>query len=268
MLPSFAIQRPSTLAAAVQMIGEDSVPYWGGTELLLAMKMGLLRPQTLVDLKRVGGLDGIHRDGSELVIGAGVTHDQLARDQLVGHLAPLLSQVEATVGNARVRAQGTIGGNLCFAEPRSDVATALIALDASVGLLGPEGARRLSVQDFVLGAYWTDRAAEELLVDIRIPLPAAAGAYEKYQIIERPTVAVAAVRLPSGRCRVVVGAAAEVPYVAEADSPEGIDPSAIAAELEPVADLTGSERYKRHVTEVFLSRALFSLGALERDSHV
>jgi carbon-monoxide dehydrogenase medium subunit len=246
------------VADAVGLLDDDRVAYWGGTELLLAMKMGLLVPAALVDLKRVAGLRDIRLDGDQLVIGAGVTHDELATDPVVQSHAPLLADVEARVGNARVRAQGTIGGNLCFAEPRSDVATALMALDGAVSLQSSAGSRTLPVSEFVLGPYWTARDPGELLVDVRVPLPAAGGVYLKFQVTERPTVGVAAVTV-GATCRLVIGAVGELPRVFDFAGWDDVDADALAAQIEPVPDLTGSIEYKRHVTAVFVRRAISAI---------
>jgi carbon-monoxide dehydrogenase medium subunit len=259
MLPPFALERPTTVGDAVRVLREDSVAYCGGTEILLAMKMGLLRPAVLVDLKGVPELRGIRVDGDNLVIGATVSHAEIARSELVESQVPLLAAVERRVGNARVRAQGSIGGNLCFAEPRSDIATVLIALNASLTLASPAGERTLPVADFLLGAYWTARADDELLVSVSVPLPAPNGAYEKFQIAERPTVGVAAVPAAGGGCRIVVGAAAELPLAVDVPDVASVDPVAIAERIEPVPDLTGSVRYKRHVVATCVRRALAAL---------
>jgi aerobic carbon-monoxide dehydrogenase medium subunit len=259
MLPPFTIERPTGLSEALGLLGEDSVPYWGGTELLLAMKMGLLRPRSLIDLKGLADLTGVRRDGDQLVVGAGVTHDDLARSPLVQELAPMLADMESRVGNARVRAQGSIGGNLCFAEPRSDVATVLRALDGSVRLASARGGRVLPIGDFVQGAYWTARADDEIVVDIRVPLPVPRGVYLKFQITERPAVAVAAVDRGAAGVRVVVGAVGEVFHSVDAASAADLDADEIAAAIEPVTDITGSARYKRHVTSLYVRRALDAL---------
>jgi carbon-monoxide dehydrogenase medium subunit len=261
MLPPFTIQRPATLAGVLELVDDDRIPYWGGTELLLAMEMGLLRPEVLVDLKGVAELTGITVQGDEMVIGAGSTHAQIARSAVVREHAPLLATAESHVGNARVRAQGTIGGNLCFAEPRSDVATVLMALGGRVRLATGSGERTLSVDELVLGPYWTAREPNEVLVDVRIPLPTPeVGVYLKFQPSERPTVSVAAVRRGAG-ARLVIGAVAEVPLVVEVADLADADVPAIVAGVEPVADLTGAVDYKRHVTEVYVRRALEGLRA-------
>ena len=122
MLPPFRLARPETLDEALDALGEDQVAYCGGTELLLAMGAGLTRPDVLVDVKRLPELAGIRLDGDHLVIGATERHADVATHPLVRRHAPMLSAVERAVGNARVRSQGSVGGNLCFAEPKSDVA--------------------------------------------------------------------------------------------------------------------------------------------------
>jgi carbon-monoxide dehydrogenase medium subunit len=268
MLPPFEIHRAEDLSDALARIDDDRIPYWGGTELLLAMKMGLLRPEGLVDLKRVPRLRDIRVDGDRLVIGAGCSHDEVARHELVREHVPVLAAAESGVGNARVRAQGTIGGNLAFAEPRSDVATVLAALGASVRLVSSSGERSASIEDFVLGPYWTLREPNELVVDIAVPLPAPRGIYRKFQTVERPTAAVAIVR-PTGdrgesRARLVIGAVTERPQMWDVPDLHAVDPESLARDLEPVPDLTGSVRYKRHVTGVLVRRAIAALDELER----
>lgn len=259
MLPPFRWCRPRDLDEAIDAVGDEKLPYCGGTELLLAMRAGLYRPETLVDLKGVRELAGTRIDGDTIVIGAVERHMDLAVDSILREHMPMLAAVEGAVGNARVRAQGSIGGNLCFAEPKSDVATALVAYGAEVTLAGPGGRRVIGVEEFVVGPYFADKEPDEILVDVRIPRPDAAtrAAYLKYQVTERPTVGVGVVHdVTGGRCRLVVGAVGEVQMLFEFDDPSDIDPEAVAADLDPTPDLTGSERYKRHVSAVFVRRVL------------
>jgi aerobic carbon-monoxide dehydrogenase medium subunit len=264
MLPSFRWCRPCDLAEALDAIGEEKVPYCGGTELLLAMRAGLHRPETLVDLKGVAELAGVRVENGAVFIGGTERHMDLALHPVVREHLPMLAKVEGGVGNARVRAQGSIGGNLCFAEPKSDVATALVAYGADVTLAGPDGRRTVAVEEFVAGPYFADKEPDELLVEVRIPLPSnrTRAVYLKYQVTERPTAGVALLHdAAGGRCRLVVGAVGEVQTLWTFDEPGQIDPEAIAAELDPTPDLTGSERYKRHVAAVFIRRAMDALGA-------
>jgi carbon-monoxide dehydrogenase medium subunit len=259
MLPSFRLSRPRDLSEALEAIGDEKVPYCGGTELLLAMRAGLHRPETLVDIKRVAELSGVSLDSGAVVIGAAERHMDLADHPLVREHLPMLASVEGAVGNARVRAQGSIGGNLCFAEPKSDVATALVAYGAEVTLAGPGGRRVIAVEQFVAGPYFADKEPDELLVDIRVPVPASGtrAVYLKYQVTERPTVGVALLHGSAGAsCRLVVGAVGEVQMLWTFNDPGEIEPDAVADELDPTPDLTGSERYKRHVAGVFIRRAV------------
>jgi carbon-monoxide dehydrogenase medium subunit len=258
MLPPFRLARPETLAEALEAIGEDEVPYCGGTELLLAMGAGLHRPDVLVDVKRLPELRGIRLDGDHLVIGATERHADVADHPLVRRHVPMLSAVERAVGNARVRNQGSIGGNLCFAEPKSDIGTALIALEAVATLVSPAGRRELPVEEFIAGPYYAAKEPDELLLDVRIAVggPEVRAAYVKFQTMERPTLGVAITHVPeTGGCRVVVGAVGEVPEVWTFPAPEEIDADTIANEIDPTPDLGGSDRYKRHITGVYVRRA-------------
>jgi carbon-monoxide dehydrogenase medium subunit len=262
VLPRFTLHRPHDLDTALGLVSSEDLPYAGGTELLLAMGAGLLAPRSLVDLKRIRPLHDVTATPSRLRIGGCVTHHEACRHPDVARLVRILPQMLRKVGNPRVRAAGTLAGNLCFAEPKSDVATLLIALEASVELVSTRGTRSLPVNEFVAGPYETARLPDELLACIDVPVDAHRQAtYLKFQTMERPTVGVAAVRRRvngSVRTRLVVGAASLVPVVA--DSTDGaIDVDDLCARLEPLADLTGSADYKRHVAGVLVRRALDQL---------
>jgi aerobic carbon-monoxide dehydrogenase medium subunit len=253
-LPPFGLHRPATVEEALELLDADRVPYCGGTELLLAMKIGLLRPDALVDLKAIPGLGDVTATDDGVTLGAAATHLRVSRDPEVRRRYPVLAHVAERVGNARVRAQGTVGGNLCFAEPKSDLAAMLSALEATLELRSSaNGTRRLGVDDFFEGPYWTVRADDELLTAIHVTGDRR-GVYLKYQTMERPTVGVA-LATTAGGYRLVVGAVSEVPVAFDLPSLE-VDADELAAGIDPVADLTGSEEYKRHVTAVYIRRAV------------
>jgi carbon-monoxide dehydrogenase medium subunit len=259
-LPPFQLDRPSTLAEALQLRADGAAAYAGGTELLLAMGIGLLRPDVLADVKRLPELKGTSLTDGVLRVGGGSTHDEVANDPLVRAELPILAKVSSKVGNPRVRVQGTIGGNIVFAEPKSDIVPTLISLEGSVELHSPAGARTVPVADFVVGPYWTDLADDELLVAVTVPLVAGRRvAYEKFQTLGRPSIGVAVRIDADGACRVVVGSVCELPHVVDVSSPTEIDAVAIAAEVDITADLTGDVEYKRHVTAVIIGRAIAAL---------
>lgn len=134
-LSPFEIHQPRTVAEASEMLrhyGEDAAIYAGGTELLLAMRHRALAYSHLVDLKVVPGLNAIESRDAIIEIGAACPHRSIEKSEIVRQGQPAFAELESQVANIRVRATGTLGGNLCFAEPHSDPATMLLVLDARV----------------------------------------------------------------------------------------------------------------------------------------
>ncbi len=272
MLPSdFELHRPTTVEEAAGLraeLGDAAALYAGGTELLLAMKLGVLDYEHLIDVKRIDALRGIERREGELRIGALVTHRQL---ETLPEL-PALAELERNVANVRVRSAGTLAGNLAFAEPHADPPALLVALNARVVLANAEGRRELALEDFLVGAYETELGEDELIEAVIVPVGAKA-AYRKFQVLERPAVGVAAVGTVregvfDGAPVVVAGAVDERPVRIPTDELDGMAVSegleilaAAAAEaVDPVDDLSGSEEYKRHLTGVLAKRAVLALG--------
>ena len=258
MLPSFRLSRPTTLPEAFGLLADDGVAYVGGTELVAAMQLGLVSPAHLVDLKRIPALFGIRLEDDTLVIGAATSHDDVADSELVRRSAPILARACTELGNARVRATGTVGGNLCFADPRSDVATALFALGASVRLRSAASERVLPIDEFVLGAMDVDLEEGELLDSVLVPVTAAPQVYLRHQPAEYPTIAIALVAAGEG-LQITVGAVGEVPQRFTAPSLDELEIDAILPELDVIEDLNGSEPYKRHLVGVFVRRAAAEL---------
>ena len=260
MLPArFVLHRPETISEALGLLaqyGEDAIPYAGGTELLVAMKARVVRYPHVVDLKRIGALRGVSRrnDGT-IVIGALSTHHELATDRVIVDHLPTYAELSDNIANIRVRVVGTLGGNLCFAEPHADPPTLLCALQARVVLAGEAGERSVPVADFIQGEFTTARRDGELLVHVEVP-PLLAGtraAYRSFGQLERPAAGVAAVRLPKGGWRFWAGAVGAKPELL-AEAPEDI--AARAARIEVHGDLHGSVEYKRHLVGALARRAM------------
>ena len=279
MLRPFELHRPSTVAEAVDLVarlGDEAAVYAGGTELLLLLKEGLLRVGHLVDVKRIAGLAAIDVDGDWLSLGATVTHRAVERSPVVGGRCPLVAQAARYVANVRVRNVGTVAGNLAFADPHSDVATLLVALEGVVRLASPRGTREMPVASFLLGPYETAREPDEIVTTVRFrPWPArTAAAYVKFGVHERPTLGIAmALVLDDGGtvvdARLAVGCVGPRPEritAAEAwlrgQQPsdlveDGHEVGSLAAEhVDPVGDLHGSADYKREMVAVFTRRAV------------
>lgn len=200
MLRPFMIHQPATIAEATGLMrefGDDAAFYAGGTELLIVLKEHLASLDHLIDVKRIPGLANIAlaEDGTSLSIGALATHRALERHPLVRSALPALAALEANVANVRVRAAGTIGGNLCFADPHSDPATLLSALGARLTLENGSAERIVRADAFITDLMTTDREPDELLTRITIPLPDASVGigYERIKLHERPTASASAV---------------------------------------------------------------------------
>jgi carbon-monoxide dehydrogenase medium subunit len=275
-LRRFTIHQPKTALEACQMLaefGERGRLYAGGTELLLAMKHDLLRYEHLIDVKTIPGLDKIERRNGAIVIGSAATHRAIERSPVVRENLSVVAEMEAAVANPRVRACGTLGGNLGFAEPHSDPATLLAALGATVNVTGKVGARSIAAAHLLTGAYETALAPDEIMTSVEIPLPAKSqrAAYLKFQLKERPTLGLALVVDLAGdtitKATALVGSVSAVPT--QSDSANGLlvgskadvekrltdAAQALADAADPVDDLEGSAEYKRHLIGVFLKRA-------------
>ena len=275
-LRRFTIHQPKTAAEAAQILtefGEKGRAYAGGTELLLAMKHDLLRYEHLVDVKTIAGLDKIEKKNGAVIIGGTVTHRAIENSALVKQNLPVLANMEAHVANVRVRASGTLGGNLCFAEPHSDPATLLTALGAKVNVQGKTAGRTITMDKLITGAYETSLAPDEIMMDVEVPVPAKSqrASYLKFQLKERPTLGLALVLDVDGenikKASAVVGSVSAVPTRSDkadellAGSKTQVEKQltdaaeALAQAADPVDDLEGSADYKRHLIGVFLRRA-------------
>jgi len=293
VLRPFGLYRPSTVAEASEVLareGRDAALYAGGTELLLLLKEGLLRVTSLVDVKRLPGLGEIRDDDGHLSIGATATHRAVERAGAVLARCPMVAAVARHVANIRVRNVGTVGGNLAFADPHSDLATLFVAFDAVVRLESAAGRREMPLTDFVRGPYETARADDELLTSVRLtPWPAGtAGAYLKFGVYERPTLGVAVALMRDGGGDAVAGARVAIGCVgprpqrvaaaeerlrgwSATDVARHADEIATLAarDVEPANDLHGSAEYKKDMTRVFVKRALHvaAARAAGQDTH-
>lgn len=268
------IAEASRLAAA---LGEDVRFIAGGTALVLTLRQRMLRPSHLVSLSRLPGLRGISLDATgALRIGALTRHAEVAEHPDVRQRFPMLADMAGRLANPQVRQQGTLGGNLCYADPATDPPACLLALDARVVLASQRGTRELALADFLVDYYATALAPDEILQEVRVPaLPRdARGAYGRFlrtAAEHRPLVTVGAVvQVISGVCtgaRIALGASvpvaqrlpgAEAELVGRPVHPEAVARCATqaAAAIAPLDDLRGSADYRRAMVRVQLVRTL------------
>jgi aerobic carbon-monoxide dehydrogenase medium subunit len=286
MLRRFRLEEPESVQEASELLGrfgESAKIYAGGTELLLAMKEGLVQYERLVNIKKLNGLNQVKLDTGTIQIGALCSHHDLELSPVLQQNLPALVKLEQNVANVRVRQVGTFGGNLCFAEPHADPGTLLIALGAILVAEKSSARREISAEEFFVDAYETALEPDEVLTNIQVPLPAANSgvAYLKFGYLERPSVGVAvALALNGGGksvadIKVAVGCAGPAPRrVPEAEAllkgkstdeagqnlPKAGEVAGRAAQA--ITDLHGSQEYKEHIVGVLLKRAFH--GALSQ----
>jgi aerobic carbon-monoxide dehydrogenase medium subunit len=181
---AFAYHRPKSIKEAVALLadlGEDARPLAGGHSLIPMMKLRLAAPEHLVDLKNIADLKGIRADGGDVVIGAMTSqHEIIASDDLAKKV-PILRETALVISDPQVRYVGTLGGNVANGDPGNDMPAVMMCLNATYQVAGKAGDRRIAARDFYEGAYITALEPGEIVIAVRIPVPAAGHghAYEK-----------------------------------------------------------------------------------------
>lgn len=170
--PAFEYVRPGSLSEALQALGrhgDKGKILAGGQSLIPMMNLRLARPEVLIDVNRIPGLDQAKLEGSQLVIGALTRHSSLYESALVAKHCPLMSEAYRHVAHKPIRNRGTIGGNLSHADPASEMPAVLLAAEASIVAKSAKGERSIAAKDFFLGPLQTALNADEMLTEIRIP---------------------------------------------------------------------------------------------------
>lgn len=283
-LRPFELIQPESVAEAVDALGRadgEARVIAGGTALVPMIRLGLIRPDLVIALDRVNGLQEIMAGRGALHLGAMVTMADLHRAPAVRSGWPLLAEAAGRVATPAIRSSATLGGNLAYAEAASDVAPALLCLEAQIEIAGPAGGRSLPIAGFFTGFYETSLAPGEIVTGVRLP-PCPEGAVAGYAKFccrsaeDKPLVGVAALLdldRGTGRCReirIALGGAAPTPIRAgraemslrgEVPSDEAIRAAAAAAagEADPLSDLMGSAEYRREIIRVWVRRVLTAL---------
>lgn len=285
---NFEFLEPRSASEASAMMaqhGEEARLYAGGTALLLGMRQRLLTPSHIVYLGGVPGLNGIQfEERSGLRIGTLARHAEVADAPVVKARYPVLAGMAREVANPQIRNMGTLGGNLCYADPATDPPTCLMALGARVVAAGRKGERTIALEEFFTDYYQTALAPDEVVTEIQVPPMAAdaSGAYTRFlktAAEHRPLVGVGVVvRHDKGVCRearIAIGASVPIPVrasraegflVGKKVTREVLEEAAgmAAADIEPVSDFRGSGEYRREMVRTVVRRtaaAAFGLSA-------
>ena len=263
------------MIALLGEFGDDGRVIAGGHSLIPMMKLRLAVPDHVIDLRDVGGLDGISEDGGTIVIGAMVTQAEVLASDLLASKCPILAEAAALIADPQVRYLGTVGGNVANGDPGNDMPALMQCLDAAYVLKGPKGEREVAARGFYEAAYFTARGDDELLTSVRIPTPAA-GHGSAYEKLKRKTgdyataAAAAVLSMERGTCTAAAIAltnVADTPLYAEAAGAalvgSTLDEAAVAAAVEaakaitaPASDLRGPAEYRTYVAGVMVRRAI------------
>jgi CO/xanthine dehydrogenase FAD-binding subunit len=259
-MPEVTYLRPRDVADAVRLAAEypDCRPVAGGTDVMVLLHAGTIRPRALLDLWHLGELKGIRRVNGALEIGAAEPYTGIINSALVREHLPALLEASRTIGAAQIQNRGTLGGNLANASPAGDTLPVLLAADAVV----LTDRRAVPIADFFTGYRKTALQAGELIVAVRFPRDGRVVRFRK--VGTRAAQAISKVVLAVSRApdRIAVGSVAEVPLRAagaEAALARGDVAGAVAAiagDIRPIDDVRSTAEYRRAVTQNVLRRLL------------
>ncbi|WP_180956522.1 FAD binding domain-containing protein [Bacillus canaveralius] len=282
MLGSFDLTHAKSIDDAVELkakFGGEAAFYAGGTELLQVLKEGLILYEQLISLRRLPDMNQIEFDEEQgvLRIGALTTHAEIAKSPLIRRYQAAFAELEDHIGNIRIRTSGTIGGNLAFAEPRSDPGAYLVAANASVYVRSLSDSRIIPMSDFWRGPFETSLDPGEVIMHIDVPILEThnGAAYKKFSVAEFPMAGVAVIvkldekKEKLAECRLVVAATNPIPTrltsaedLLVGESLEIVNREvewwvdAARPEMDAVDDYDGSAEYKNHVVGVLLREAV------------
>ena len=279
MIPaSFEYEVAKDVAHAIELLassGGEAKVLAGGQSLIPLMKFRLAQPALLIDINRVAGLSGIRENG-ELQIGALIREADLEKNAIIRQRYPIIADTAAVVADPLVRNMATIGGNLAHADPANDHPATMLALRASVVAQGRKGEHVIPIDDFFLDTFTTALRPDEILIEIRVPKPAArsGGAYLKLErkvgdfaivgvaamvrLDESGKIAAASIGLTNVGLTAIRARRAEETLRGQApdDRAFAAAGAAAASESQPVSDLRGPADYKRDVVRVLTQRAI------------
>jgi CO/xanthine dehydrogenase FAD-binding subunit len=268
----------------------DAVPIAGGTDVMVGINFGHLRPSLLLDLTRIEELQDWSTGDGAIRLGAGVPYARVITE--LGDRLPGLAMASRTIGSPQIRNRGTVGGNLATASPAGDAHPALLAAGAVVEVASTRGSRRIPVTDFYTGVKRTAMARDELIAAVLIAPPSGPQQYSKVGTRNAMVIAVAAFGLalhPDRRAvGTGIGSAAPTPrrapaaeeFLAAELTGAGLWESRaelpaetarrfgelVAAAAAPIDDVRGTARYRLHALSVLARRTATWAWAEYRDS--
>ena len=277
--PPFEYFAPRSVDEALALLrehGDEAKVLAGGQSLIPILALRLAHPAVLIDIGGIDALGELTLNGV-LTIGAGVTQRRTERSTAVASACPLMAETLPQIAHPQIRNRGTVGGSVAHADPAAELPAVMLALDAVMTIRGAGGTRTVAAKDFFRSYLETAIAADELLIDVRIPVAAARGTGSAFQEISRRhgdfALAGAATHVAldaDGRVR-----SAHIAFCGVAATPVSantataalvgrvLDESTIgeiarlaAADLDPPSDVHATGAYRKHIAAVLASRTL------------
>ena len=237
-----------------------AMPIQGGTDVMVELNFDRARPDVILNLNEVGELRGWSRENGTLRLGAGLTYTE-AMDGALAELLPVLAEASRTVGSPQIRNRGTLGGNLGTASPAGDALPPLLVEGAEIEVASIRGARRIPLNEFLLGPKRNGLAEDELIVAVHVEPSAEPQTFMKVGPRNAMVIAVVSLAVVTdrerGEIRASFGSAGPVPGLVTCrfDEADGF-PDRVAEAASPIDDVRGTAVYRRHALRVLTKRAL------------
>ncbi len=278
-MPNLSFTAPTTVDEAVRMLAGSAglaKPLSGGTDLLVQLRSGRMRPEAIVDIKRIPGLIGVREEGGEFVIGAATPGVMLSANEALDHAWPGIVEGADLIGSQQIQGRASLAGNLCNASPAADSVPALIAARATCVIAGPNGRRTAPVEAIVTGPGRTSLQKGEFVIEFHVPKPKPHQCDAYLRFIPRTEMDIAVVGCAvnvtldgSGVCtdaRVVLGAVAPTQVVCDEaakalighkldDATNAALDAAAGRACNPITDKRGTIEYRIKVAGVLARRA-------------
>jgi len=278
--PRFEYFDPGTVGEVVSLLaehGDDAKILAGGQSLMPLLNMRMARPEVLVDIGKVAGLNYIRESDGAIAIGAGTTKRSVEDSEPVRTRQPLLHAATLLIGHPQIRNRGTVGGSIAQADPAAEYPAVAVALDAQIKAAGPDGERVIGADRFYVTYLTTALEPAELVTEVRFPVLPERTGWSCQEVARRhgdfaiagvvTTLTLDGAGICSG-ARVVLFGVGPTPIRATAAEAvlAGEKPAAKVFEAasgkvdeaieEPISDVHGTAEYRRHLAQVLTRRAL------------